>query len=343
MTSVSDDSPERTGESKFPDSPAARKIEKLVPHMERSIDLLEQGKLKAGSYLPVELTQLSLPYRDPKDIPFWHRENGGKKLIIEPALLPDKNGDIRRAFPFGSVPRLFLIWLTTEVKMQGKTHGQPITVELGENLSEFMRHLGLGAGGGTQRRRVMDQMNRLVRARITILETSTTGGKNAAWSDEGRQLSLASAWNLWHAGDDDQGQAPLIGSYIEVSPEFARAIDKAVPLVTEILRELQTHPMRLDIYVWLVHRLYNMRSESHVSWSQLQHQFGGSYKEARKFRAAFKENLQVVRMYYPKARVAVAKNGLILRPSKRHVPERGDRYTATSGYDIVRDLSQSSE
>lgn len=343
MSSVSDDSPERTGEPKFPDSPAKRKIDKLMPHVERSIELLEQRRIRAGSYLPVDLAQLSLPYRDPKDVPFWQRENGGKKLIIEPALLPDKDGAIRRAFPFGSVPRLFLIWLTTEVKMQGKTHGQPIKVELGENLAEFMRNLGLGVDGTTQRRRVMDQMNRLVRARITVLETKKTGSKEAGWSDEGRQLSVASGWHLWHAVDDQQGHAPLVGSYIEVSSEFAQAIDRAVPLVTEILSALQTHPMRLDIYVWLVHRLYNLRSESHVSWHQLQQQFGANYRHLRQFRAAFEENLLVVRVYYPKSRVAVTKNGLILRPSKRHIPERGDRYATTSAYDIVRDLTQSSE
>ena len=344
MPSVPNEGDDRTPSMSPKESPAARTLRDVLPHMDRANELMEQGRIRAGSYLPVELAQLCLPYRDPKDLHFWERTNGNKKLLIEPALLPSRDGSIRRGFPFGSVPRLFLIWLTTEIKMQGRTDGQPIRVELGESLQEFMRHIGLTTGGGTQRRRVLDQLNRLVRARITILDMPSETGQGESWRDQGRQLSVASSWSLWHAGDDDLGEAPLMGSYIEISPEFARAIDGAVPLATDVLRELQTHPMRLDIYCWLVNRMYRTRKrESRVTWHQLEQQFGGNYSQSRQFRAAFKTNLLAVRMYYPRARITVCKDGLILRPSPKHIPERGDLEQRRDKYDILRDIREANE
>lgn len=344
MPSVPNEDDDRTPSASPKESPATRTLREVLPHMDRANELMEQGRIRAGSYIPVELAQLCLPYRDPKDLHFWERTNGNKKLLIEPALLPSRDGSIRRGFPFGSVPRLFLIWLTTEIKMQGRTDGQPIRVELGESLQDFMRQIGLTTGGGTQRRRVMDQLNRLVRARITILDLSAEGGAEGSWRDQGRQLSVASSWSLWHAGDDDDGEAPLMGSYIEVSPEFARSIDGAVPLATDVLRELQTHPMRLDIYCWLVHRMYRMRKrESRVTWHQLEEQFGGNYSRTRQFRAAFKTNLLAVRMYYPRARISVTKDGLLLRPSPKHIPQRGDLEQRGDKYDIARDIREANK
>lgn len=338
MPSVSNPEPERTPHPPFEDTPAFRRVQELSYHLACAAELAEQGRMRAGTYIPIDLAQLSLPYRDPKDLPFWKRVNGDKTLIVEPALLPDRDGNIRRAFPYGSIPRLFLMWITTEVKLQGRTAGQPVKLELGESLQDFMRQLGIGSGG-KQRRLVLDQLNRLVRARITIQESSTKGDAGS-WADQGRHLSVASAWSLWHSGDDPEGSSPLMGSYIEISAEFARSIDTAMPLATDVLRRLQTHPMRLDIYAWLVLRLYNLRSEVHVTWKQLEEQFGGNYKHTRQFRAAFKNNLQVVRMYYYKARVFATDEGLILRPSKRHIPERSDRQTRGSGYEIARHLAQ---
>lgn len=340
MSSVSNAEDGRTPESPDEGSSADRRLQILIPHLTRAAELVEQDRLRAGSYLPIEFAQLSLPYRDPKDLPYWKRVNGTKTLIVEPALLPDRDGTLRRAFPFGSVPRLFLIWVTTEVKMLGRTDGQPVRVELGQNLHDFMGRMGLAGDGGSQRRRVMDQLNRLVRARITLQETQPQGRSDGSWLDQGRQLSISSSWSLWHAGNDPKGTSPLMGSYIEVSPEFTRSIDHALPLAPDVLRELQTHPMRLDIYAWLVHRLYNLRREVHVSWKQLEQQFGGNYKQSRQFRAAFKDNLQVVRLYYYKARVVPTDEGLILRPSKRHIPERSDRRGGGDGYEIARYLAQ---
>jgi hypothetical protein len=58
-----------------------------------------------------------------------------------------------------------------------------------------------------------------------------------------------------------------------------------------------------------------------IPWEALQRQFGGDYKLVRQFRAKFLVHLKAVLELYP-ANVEVTLRGLLLRPSKPHVPMR---------------------
>ena len=77
--------------------------------------------------------------------------------------------------------------------------------------------------------------------------------------------------------------------------------------------------MDLDVYAWLVHRLYHLSSMSTITWSQLSGQFGHGYTEPRKFRRFFLDSLKRVQAVYPEVKLKVADVGLILMPSKPHV------------------------
>lgn len=325
------------------DSAPLRELRALVSHVETAVQLVESGRIRADAFIPVDLTKLGLPYRDPGDIPLWERRNGREILLLEPAHLPDRDGNLRHAFPTGTLPRLFLIWLTTEVKRAsgGAPAGEPLRIELGESMENFMRQLGV-ASGGMQRRTVIEQLNRIIRSRITIMTTSTTAKQGGAWVDEGHQLSIASQWQLWHSGEDTTGAEALIGSWIEVTPQFRRAAETAVPLSSAVIQQLKSQPMRLDIYAWLVRRLYSLRTpETHVSWDQLAAQFGAAYRQRRQFKAAFTRHLQVVRIYYPEARAYATSDGLILRRSPRHIPERDQpRRRGKDALQIVRAITE---
>lgn len=325
------------------DSAPLRELRALVSHVETAVQLVESGRIRADAFIPVDLTKLGLPYRDPGDLAVWERRNGRQILLLEPAHLPDQDGHLRRRYPCGSLPRAFLIWLTTEVKRAGGETplNEPLRIELGESMETFMRQLGLSSGG-MQRRTLIEQLNRLIRSRITIMTTATTAKEGGAWVDEGHQLSIASQWQLWHSGEDAAGAEALIGSWIEVTTEFRRAAETAVPLSSAVIQQLRSQPMRLDIYAWLVRRLYALRaSETHVSWEQLASQFGADYRHLRQFKAAFKRHLQVVRIYYPEARAYPTSAGLILRRSPRHIPEREQpRRRGKDALQIVRAITE---
>ena len=77
--------------------------------------------------------------------------------------------------------------------------------------------------------------------------------------------------------------------------------------------------MDLDVYAWLVHRLFHLGKPSMVSWSQLSLQFGHSYREPRTFRRFFLDSLKRVAAVYPEAKLRTSDAGILLLPSRRHL------------------------
>ena len=110
-------------------------------------------------------------------------------------------------------------------------------------------------------------------------------------------------------------------------PFFRSVMTGAVPLnlnVVAALRRGSGSPMRLDIYTWLVHRLYYLRRQTTVPWEALALQFGGDYKHVRQFKAQFLRQLAAVRLFYPEADLQPAAVGIVLRPSPKHIaPTKG--------------------
>ena len=80
--------------------------------------------------------------------------------------------------------------------------------------------------------------------------------------------------------------------------------------------------MDLDVYAWLVHRLFHLGKPSAVTWQQLSEQFGHAYAELRQFRRFFLDSLERVRVVYPDAKVALTDTGLLLLPSRPHLEKR---------------------
>jgi hypothetical protein len=78
--------------------------------------------------------------------------------------------------------------------------------------------------------------------------------------------------------------------------------------------------MDLDVYAWLVHRLFHLSRPSTVTWEQLSGQFGHSYTLLRKFREYFAESLKRVRTAYPEANLKLSDAGVMLLPSRPHIP-----------------------
>ena len=171
-----------------------------------------------AAYMARELVHCTLPHRSPGNIPVWRRTNGNLTLAIQQGY--DLKTGEPVGYPYGSIPRLVLFWMTTAA-VRTKTR----RLELGHSLSSFMRDVGLdpntGGGKRSDARRLQDQARRLLEARISFLQELREEHRHG-----GRRLNMEVAreselW--WNPRDPKQGT--LWGSYAGARP--LRLVDVA--------------------------------------------------------------------------------------------------------------------
>jgi replication initiator protein len=285
--------------------------------------LWEPGRGDIG-YLARIFAQTSLPYRDPGAVPAWGRRNGDISLTVQPGTYVDKNGEIQSVgYPYGTIPRLMLAWISTEIKTQ--TSKTPV-LQLGDSLADFLRQLGLQSTGGANGTigRLRKQLERLFLASLVIRYDG----------DERRQagarVGVATSYDLWWSNRDPAlaNQPALLPSYVQLSDEFYQEVlDRPVPLSIPALRKIKDSALALDIYTWLTYRMCWVKRRTEVPWSALRMQFGSSFADTRqgrfRFQEKFRDQLAQVLTVYPQASVEVERGGLVLRPSRTHVAPNG--------------------
>ena len=293
-------------------------------------EVWEQDEQDIG-YLARLFTQLSLPYRDPGDIRSWSRRNGSLSLAVTPGMTTTESGEpVSLGIPYGTIPRLLLTWVSTEAV---RTRSPDLL--LGASLAEFMRALGMRPTGGRNGTitRLRRQAERLFMATLTM-----------HWDDEassgGVRLGVATAHRL---SKDRAGPTPVVRanqlslmpatdrekpSYVQLTAEFFKEVTKhPVPLDLGALRALGGSPLRLDVYCWLTYRMSYLQRRTEVPWPSLRLQFGSNNADTANGRAQFRKDflaaLREVLVVYREANVEVGKGGVVLRPSRTHVPLRG--------------------
>lgn len=262
---------------------------------------------------------IGLPYRDPGDVAGWGRRNGNLSLVVQPGMQMGRDGvPVSVGLPYGTVPRLLLTWLSTEA-----VRTQSPVLTLGESLSSFMRSLGLqvtGGSGGTIAR-LRKQMERL------FLATLTVKWEGNAMRQAASRLNVASCYDLWWSARDPEGST-LMPSTVRLSPDFFKeVIEHPVPLNMAALRALRGSAFRIDIYQWITYRNSYLRRKTEIPWDSLRAQFGCDLADNRhgrnRFRQEFERNLRQVLLVYREAVVEVNSKGVVLVPSRTHIPFRG--------------------
>ncbi len=262
---------------------------------------------KDAAYVARELVQASLPHSNPGDVPLWTRANGDVTLAIQPGM------NIRTGksygFPYGTIPRLLLFWITTEaVRVRDRR------LELGHSLNGFMAELGLNpdTGGGKRgdARRLRDQMERLFRSRFSLERYESQGGQaSSGWID----MQVAPKGQLWWS-EKQPDQGTLWGSWIELGEDFYQAITAApVPVDMRALRALTRSPLALDLYAWLTYeafRAQHSRRPRFESWAQLHGHMGGEYADVDNFRKKVKLALKKIRAVYPGLKLGKRQGGI---------------------------------
>lgn len=221
--------------------------------------------------------------------------------------------------PYGSYPRLILIWMTTEALRTGNRE-----LELGSSLSRFMAQLGLQATGGHRGTipRFRDQMQRLVGAAISTCWSSDANGENHF---DGENLLVADRFHLWWTPQKLPTES-LAKSSVTLSVNFSEQLIAApVPLDLRTVKALKKSPLALDLYAWATRRVSYLSRPTLISWESLRRSFGAGYADTPQghscFRAKAVEAFRRIAMVYPELKIEDNENGLLLRPSGPHIPK----------------------
>ncbi|SAL67669.1 replication protein RepA [Caballeronia humi] len=155
----------------------------------------KEDAIRAGitGFLGRALVQATLPYREPDaSLPVWGRSAGDTALIIKPGhyLHPETNKLKSLGYPYGTIPRLLLAWLSTEgVRTKDKR------IVLGNSLGEFMNAIGITAHTGGKNgsiTRLREMMKRLFASDMAIVRGGAAGGDFAQ-----SKFSVADETCLW--------------------------------------------------------------------------------------------------------------------------------------------------
>jgi hypothetical protein len=259
------------------------------------------------SFHYVPLIQCSFPHADPGELASFTRKNGWLELTLG-TTRPDSG------LPYGVPARLLTIHCASEA-----VRTRSPEIYLGRSVHEFLRLLDVPITRGERGslRVYANQLLRLIHCTLSIDENIREASGRTGLHI--RQALFADEARLWW--DDDQGVGQ--GSSLQLSSVlFHSILERSAPLSTQAIKQLRKSPMDLDVYAWLVHRLFHLGRPSNVSWLQLSEQFGHAYAELRQFRRFFLDSLARVRVVYPKAKLTLTETGVLLLPSRPHLPKR---------------------
>jgi Plasmid encoded RepA protein len=262
-----------------------------------------------AAFMPRELVQVTLPHKNPGNVPIWMRSNGNHTVGIQPGM--NLRTGTSYGYPYGTIPRLLLFWITTEAILKKSRR-----IELGHSLSGFMAELGLNSSNGSlgakrsDARRLRDQMERLFRARISFIDR---GENRQSWLD----MQIADKGEYWwdpRAPD----QAVLWGSWIELSERFHDAITAfPIPADMRALKALKQSPLALDLYAWLTYEAFRAHRSGKArfeSWVQLHAHLGAEYSRTSDFRRFAKAALRKILVVYPGLKLGKRLGGIEVLP-----------------------------
>jgi Plasmid encoded RepA protein len=294
--------------------PAAPGNPHVLQRIQWAADVLANEDHEIG-FLHAGFCQASLPHRQPKEekdgiFRHWVRTNGTYTLTVSPGIIPAKRGQREPrtiGVPYGTRARLILLYLQTMAK-----RNRSRTVDLGENMSAFLRRLGLTARGGARGdiRAVKEQALRIARCSFTMRWENLTGG--SVITDH----RIVNGLELWSADEEGAEWARTV----QLSTEFyEHLLEHSVPLDEFAIAKLKDSSMSLDIYVYLAHRLHRLHKPLTLYWEDLRSHFGDG-DSTRKFAEKFRPALLNVLAVYPDAKVEIVRGGVRMLPSLPAIP-----------------------
>lgn len=259
-----------------------------------------------SAFMARQLVQATLPHKNPGNVPAWSRKNGDLTLTLRPGW--DEKKEKLIGYPYGTIPRLLLFWITTEAIRTKNPR-----IELGNSLAKFMEELGLDPYQGGKRsdvKRLQEQMRRLFQSTISFTQYT----KGQAWLN----MQVAPKGMLWW-DEKKPAQSTLFENWIHLGEDFFKAITSSpVPVDMRALKALKRSPLALDFYAWASYTAYQTQQTGQsrsISWDQLHEQFGSEYKKLDEFARKAWNALSKVQSVYPALNVERVRGGVVVLPS----------------------------
>jgi hypothetical protein len=285
------------------------------------IEQEEARSADAIGFMSRTLAQVTLPHVDPKTL-YYERTNGKLLLAVR--------GHKSYGVPFGTIPRIVLAWMCSEA-VRTKS---PI-LELGLSAADFSRKLKMHYNG-RDLARLKKQALALARAVISVdgLDAATSA---LAYED----IKITSrGFVFW--SDKNPEQKCIWESILTLTDDFYKSVvTRPVPIDMRALHALSKSPLAMDIYTWLVYRMFVLRVSGHgqalIPWAGLKEQFGNGYADGAKglnnFKVNFKRRLKEVLEFYREANDHLSDTGehLKMTPCRLHIVHtKGARLSALS-------------
>ena len=242
-----------------------------------------------------------------ENAPMWTRRNPFGAVTITRGVQLDEVGDPQLArYPFGGIPRLFLIDLVTEVSRAIKAGAEhPEVVDLTSTLNRYTTER-LGLRKGSRNRAVLEQIVATARATITFSQIDTdaaTGRRKAtAWDAP----KVADAYSVWLP---NQNTLAGLEPSMTLSRGFMQMIenDDEIPVRRDLLARIAGKPMAFDALIWLAAVTFWLdisgKREAFFDWPYLFVAFTHEYTTLKNFTAALKVAVTEALRYYPDCRV----------------------------------------
>jgi Plasmid encoded RepA protein len=277
--------------------------------------ILKPATIQDAMFQHSVLCQTFLPYRNPgDDVTTWEQQQGNVSLAVQSmkAFNPETQKLEVVGLPYGTKSRLIMAHINSQaIKTQNKT------LDIESSLSGFIKTLGLTTDGRTIND-TKDQLRRLTTSIISLGYFS---------EDKNYQVDLKIVKGFDINFSKDLNKRVNWSSEIILTDDYYNSLmQHAIPLDERALAALSHNAMALDIYAWLAQRLHRISygTPQFVSWQNLKDQFGGGYKDMKKFKEVFRKTLFFVRLQYQAARLDEDNNkGFILHNSPTPIPMKG--------------------
>lgn len=248
-------------------------------------------------FIPSIFTQVYLPRSLSKEL-VHHQKNGKAEVVLKTKSSP---------LPHGSLIRLVMIDITTYA-IQKNTH--EIFIE--NSASKYLKRLGLD-NQGARHHNLRKQLRALAACHFYFEYLSVEFyGCPIFKPDEEIETEI-----------DFKGAWPKL---LILSDDFFKVItESAVPLEQDAITKLKGSALAIDIYVWLVHRLFRLKQVTHLPWKVVRNQFALGYSgehSKRSFKKKFLIALDKVKKVYPQANIEFVRGGILLKHSRYAVPQR---------------------
>lgn len=303
----------------------------LARQLNDNIEIIEQfGINEVLAFSARPLIYLSFPYSamTADKSPVMTLTNGGLNISLMSS----------RGLPYGHYPRLILIWLTREALRRhamGLSVDEARIIPLGDNLTQFMREIGIlkpgdrlrgGKRGHIQALRL--QMERLFSTSISIKRFAGSSEPQLQW----KNIPISSDGEFWW--DPNFNDVAGSASHVVVSQDFfTELVQHAFPLNPLHLAVIHTSPLAIDLYTWATYRLAIHSGFTRITWQQLKGQLGHSYPDTsqgmRDFRKKVRLALGKIKTVWPDMGVTEWAGGLELHGKNPAVPKQDDYFPDT--------------